>query len=387
MGIDHAPRLAFAVTSHATAAGFLPGLTGHLAAAGWEVTVICAPPDGPARMHLPDGVRMVEVPMERDPAAGADVRSVAALWRVLRDLQPAVVVTATPKASLLVTLVARLRRVPLVVHLMWGLRSQTLRGPARMIVRALESVATRLSHRVVPNSASLGAELRRLRMVRPERMAVLGAGSSHGVDLERFRPDGPSGADDVTRLLDGLGDGPVIGFVGRITADKGVADLLDAVATLNGAGRKCRLMLAGAVEDEALAGRVATDAARGVPVVALGPRTDTAALYRLMDVHCLPSLREGFPNVCLEASACGVPTVTTDATGAIDSVVDGETGLIARRGDPASLAGALGALLDDAPRRARMGASARRWVEREFPASLVWRRHERFLRDAWEACR
>lgn len=387
-GEPPAPRLAFVVTAHATAAGFLPGIAGHFAAAGWDVTVICSPPDDPGPVMASGGVRVVFVPMQRDPSVSADLRSAVGLWRAIREVDPDVVLTATPKASLLATSVARLRRVPVVVHLMWGLRSETLGGPRRVLVFALESVATRLSHTVVPNSRSLADELVRRRMARPGAVTVLGAGSSHGVDTERFSPRPEIPTPRMTSLseqLSALGPGPTIGFVGRITPDKGLPILLDALRLLTERGRHCRLMIVGYCEDDALAARVAEERAAGMPVLLLGPTDDTLSCYHVMDLHCLPTLREGFPNVCLEAAACAVPTVTTDATGAIDAVLDGVTGLVARKNDAGSLADRLAELLDDGPRRTRMGAAGRDWVRREFRSELVWRRHERLVRDLHEA--
>ena len=217
----------------------------------------------------------------------------------MRSIAPDLVLTATPKASLLGTLAARSNGVPLVVHLMWGLRSETLRGHRRALVLALETVATRFSHRVIANSRSLGAELVRLRMVRPRSLTVLGAGSANGIDTSRFRPRllGPSpGLATICARLASLGAGPVIGFVGRINPDKGVGVLLDAVEELWSAGHSCRLMLVGATEDSSLASRIADTRARGRPVLLLQNEADTLPLFQAMDIHCLPSLKRRIPH-------------------------------------------------------------------------------------------
>ncbi|MEU6696863.1 glycosyltransferase family 4 protein [Pseudonocardia sp. NPDC046786] len=379
-GAARRPRLMLVVTSAVTVETFLPGLVRRLARSGWDVTIACSPaPDG-AVPSVP-GARVIGVGMRRDPSPVADLRAARGLWSAMRATEPDVVATATPKAGLLGTLVARGRRVPVVVHLMWGLRSETLAGRRGRLVRLLEGVATRYSHAVVPNSASLATELSRLGMVDPRTVTVIGSGSSHGVDLARFRPAG-EGAPAPPAVVSGLaelGAGPVVGFVGRLTADKGITTLLDAVRLLRGRGQKVRLLLVGAAEDLAVTDRIAVERAAGLPVLVVDRVTDTAPLYKVMDVHCLPSLREGFPNVCLEASACAVPTVTTDATGAVDSVLDGHTGRIVGRGDPDALADALGPLLDDPQLRARMGRAARDWVEQEFGAELVERRHVEYL--------
>ena len=104
----------------------------------------------------------------------------------------------------------------------------------------------------------------------------------------------------------------------------------------------------------------------------LGRVPDVPVLLHAADVLVLPTLREGFPNVVLEAAASGLPVVTTDATGAVDSVVSGVTGYIVGRRDAVGLSAALSRLIRDEPRRALLGRAARRRVEAEFESSRVW---------------
>lgn len=381
------PRLALVVTSHLTAAAFLPGLVGHLVGSGWRVGVICAPGPGLGAVEAA-GAELHPVEMAREPDLWSDLRSVRALSGVIAAIAPDVLVSATPKAGLLATLAARRRRVPVVVHCMWGLRSETLTGLRRAYVLAFETITARLSHRVLANSHSLGRVLVRTRIAGAGDIDVLGAGSSHGVDVDRYVPVAQecdagvlAQARSLRQELDRLGDGPVIGFVGRLTRDKGLHELVDAVRMLRSRGTACRLLVAGLGED-AGTGRMLEDAvAEGLPLLILDNQHDPRQLYQVMDVHCLPTWREGFPNVCLEASACALPTVTTDATGAVDSVLHGRTGLVVPVRDAVALAGALGELILDGARRARFGAAAREWVESEFAAPVVHKAHHEYLAE------
>jgi glycosyltransferase involved in cell wall biosynthesis len=90
-----------------------------------------------------------------------------------------------------------------------------------------------------------------------------------------------------------------------------------------------------------------------------------------MDVHVLPTWREGFGLVNIEAQAAGKPVVTTRATGAIDSVQDGKTGILVSVGSASELARAIGSLLGDAAKREEMGQRGQEWVTREFPREKV----------------
>jgi len=95
----------------------------------------------------------------------------------------------------------------------------------------------------------------------------------------------------------------------------------------------CQLLVVGAQNEPDSAVNLDKLETTGECVFAVGPVDDVRPYFALMDVHVLPSLREGFPNVVLEASAMGLPTVTTDATGAIDSVRDCETGIVVKTQD------------------------------------------------------
>ncbi|MGB0244828.1 MAG: glycosyltransferase, partial [Candidatus Nanopelagicales bacterium] len=101
-------------------------------------------------------------------------------------------------------------------------------------------------------------------------------------------------------------------------------------------------------------------------------------------VLCLPSAREGMPNVVLEAASVGVPAIVSNATGARDSVEDGHTGLVFRRGDVTALADALEVFVGDAAIAKAMGEAAREFVTREFAREVVWDRYERVFRSLFE---
>lgn len=99
---------------------------------------------------------------------------------------------------------------------------------------------------------------------------------------------------------------------------------------------------------------------------------DTAPYYALVDVLVLPSHREGFPNVVLEAHAAGKPVVAARATGVVDAVVDGETGLLFPVGDVAALAEALAKLLADKTLASKMGLAGQERIKREFRQERIW---------------
>ena len=362
-------RLHYVVTDGVTAEKLLVGQLRALVERGHDVTVTAAPGprlDAAARR---EGVRCLPVGMQREINPAADLRALLALVRLFRAERPDVVHASTPKAGLLATTAARLARVPGRVYLVRGLRLETTAGRARAVLRVTERAAAASATRVVAVSPSLARRLEDDGLVRRGQAEVLGAGSSNGVDAGRF-----AGHDRASvRASLGLpGDVPVVGFVGRFTRDKGVAEIVDALGLLRARRPDVHLLLVGdhepgdPVPDDV---RAALDA--DPRAVRPGFVDDVGPLYAAMDVLAFPSHREGFPNVPLEAAAAGVPVVASRATGCVDGVVDGVTGTLADVGDAPGLAAALARYLDDPALARAHGAAGRERVVRDFAPARV----------------
>ncbi len=355
------------------------GFPEYLQNRGWEVHVACAPGPLLSELGRDSSITIHSLPMTREPRVAQDLRSLAAWVRLLRRVRPDVVMVGTPKAGLLGSLAARLTRVPYRVYQLRGLRLETTSGALRRLLTSLERFTMNNAHDVVAVSPSLRQRAIDLRLVEQGRIHVLGKGSSNGVAIP---PTVPTPEEKLrTRLELGLDPTvPVIGFVGRLTVDKGLHILASARRMLVTRGVDHQMLIVGG-NDESASTSVSDElSSAGRPATRTGQVRDASGYYAAMDVLCLPTLREGFPNVVLEASAASVPTVTTNATGAIDSVVDGETGLIAAVGDPVSLADKLQVMIQAGNVvRAEFGERARRRVHDEFSRERVWSTLERFL--------
>src|SRR5262249_38739113 len=107
-------------------------------------------------------------------------------------------------------------------------------------------------------------------------------------------------------------------------------------------------------------------------IIRAGEVLDTAPYYPLMDILALPSHREGFPNVLLEAQAAGRPVVAARATGIGDAIVDGENGLLFPVGDVTALTAALCRLLQDRVLANRLARAGQQVVKRDFQQELIW---------------
>ena len=187
---------------------------------------------------------------------------------------------------------------------------------------------------------------------------VINRGSICGVDGQRFRVDAAVRQAVREELRIGS-EQTVILFLGRLNADKGIPELAHAFAEIAGLRQDAVLLLVGAEEDvpftrvQQICGEYSSRLRR-VSFTPAPERYMAAA-----DIFCLPSHREGFGQVIIEAAACEVPAVATRIYGITDAVAEGETGLLFPVGDVAMLRQLLLRLVDDESLRRRMGSAAR----------------------------
>lgn len=365
--------IAFVVTVPVTANVLLRGQLAYLRDAGFDVTVISSPGPELDEVAQREGVRVIDVAMERAISPGADARSLARLTHVLARLRPQIVHASTAKAGLLGMIAAATVRVPARIYLLRGLRLETERGAKRRVLAATERIASACAHHVWCVSESLRETYVAAGLAPARKCAVIGAGSSNGVDVARFAPTEARRARalELRAELAIARDAPVIGFVGRPVADKGIADLVAAFDCVRGELPAARLVVVGA----GFAGDPAVrELAAHAKVVVVPHVAEPAPYYAMMDVFAFPSYREGFPNAPLEAAAAGVPTVGYRVTGTRDAVVDGMTGALVPIRDTRALSDALLMYLSDPARRLADGDRARARAEREFTRQIVWQR-------------
>lgn len=326
-----------------------------------------------------EGVAATAVPMRREMSPAADLLALLRLLLLFLRLRPALTVYGTPKASLLGAVAAWATRVPARVYVLHGLRVETVRGARRRLLLGTERVTIALSSSVLAVSASLLTRSAQLGLD-TRRMRVLGPGGFVGMDLDRHHAAGAEHVRQQHRAEMNVAPGvSLVGFAGRITRDKGIIELLDALAMLRDQGLNAELALVG--EDEGIAELPARtqELLAECWVHSSGAVPDASGYIAAFDVLCLPSYREGLPTVVLEAMASGVPVVGSAATGTTDLIEHGRTGLLVPIGDAAALAGALCSMLRDPGCRQRTTVNAREHVA-AFAELPMWRRHRTHYR-------
>jgi glycosyltransferase involved in cell wall biosynthesis/ribosomal protein S18 acetylase RimI-like enzyme len=336
---------------------------------GWEAIGISAPGPHVAELEAA-GIRHIPLPTSsRGWGLGADLRAAGDLWRILREEKVDILHTHNPKPGLYGRILGRLAGVPIVVNTVHGLYATEDDATAkRAAVYLTEGVASRFSDAELVQSVEDLELMTRYHITRRHRSALLG----NGVDLSRFDPE-RFGAEERERARAELGAGPdhvVVGSVGRLVAEKGYPELVEAAESLPGH----YLVVAIGPDDpekaDALGAGFAARAARA-GVRLLGMRSDVDRWYAAMDLFVLASHREGFPRAAMEAAAMGLPVVATDIRGCRQVVDDGVNGRLVPVGDATALAGAIEAIGGDPATRRAMGEASRVKARAEFDEDAV----------------
>jgi glycosyltransferase involved in cell wall biosynthesis len=365
---------------------FLHGRLGWLRLQGFDVHLVSSPGSELEAAGQREGVTVHSLRMRRSISPFADMVALVRAWRLLHRLKPDIVDAATPKASLLFNLAGALHGVPCRVYSLLGIRLETTTGPLRWLLTQVGRVTCACAHVVTCNSPSLRRRAIELGFARPDKFVVVGSGSVNGVPAAKFAPSSAVRL-QTERLRQELGIGvgvPVVGFVGRLTRDKGIPELVEAYFQLRPVFPSLVLLLVGPFEkgdpiDRRT--RQLIESTTAIVTVGYVKADDIVPYYHVMDVLAFPTHREGFGNVSLEAAAAGKPVVTTEATGAVDSVEDGITGLVVPVGNASALAGALGRLLTDPALARKMGQAGQERAVRDFRPERIWVGYERIYRE------
>lgn len=330
------------------------------------------------------GIRWIDLDLDRKVNLFSDLRALLALCRIFIAIKPDIVHSIMPKAGLLTALAGFLCRVPVRLHTFTGQVWATKRGLARSFYYALDRIINALNTVCLTDSPSQSAFLFEQGVAHEGRMLpVLSQGSLSGVDLRRFdRAALSAGAVDLRRELGFHETDFVFAFIARKTRDKGAIDMLRAFAKIAAVSPNVRLLYVGPDESEGEickmldANKTLSDA-----VLEIGQVGNHELYLAISDVLCLPSHREGFGSIVIDAAALGIPAIGTRIPGLIDAIADGHSGVLFPQGDIEALAALMRDALEHPEKYRQMGAHAKNRVEKMFSAQVLYDALRNLYRD------
>ena len=365
-------------------------LYSHLEAlyqAGGQVTVISSQGEHSRELDHLHYCSFEPIFIAREISFFADVKTLFKLWRFFRSQRFDIVHSITPKAGLLCAIAAWGAGTSIRLHTYTGQPWIMMSGLKKWIVKYSDVLIALLNTQCYTDSFSQRDFLVTNKIMPKGKIKVLGRGSLAGIDLERFCQDyfSVGKKDEIRKTLNLNRDTGVILFLGRVTEDKGVYELLEAFSLLILDSPDLVLLIVGPLE-----GKVEKDLQLravelcGNKVVFTGFNSEPEYFIAISDILCIPSYREGFGTVVIEAAAMGVPSVGTKIYGLTDAIVDGETGLLVEPKNVIELTQALRKLIDDEPLRKRLGENAKQRALKEFDSKhcgeLLVREYEELLK-------
>jgi glycosyltransferase involved in cell wall biosynthesis len=326
-----------------TLKNFLLPLIDGMQKRGWEVTAVSS--DGPYIDGLiKRGYQIEKIHIARSMNPYAAFRSLLRLILLFRHKHFDVLHAHTPVAGLIGRLAGWLTRVPIVVYTAHGFYfHEDMPAKKYRIFVMLERMAGWWTDLLFTQSLE-DAKTAALEKIMPQnRIVAIG----NGVDVTRFSPDKVDSGNEARKSLGIPDNAYVIGFIGRLVKEKGVADFLCAAKMLSQTFPQVWFLLIGERLSSDHADGVVTEFVQankviGERLIAPGLRTDIPEMLSAMDLFCLPSWREGMPRTIIEAMMMAKPIVATNIRGSREEVVNEETGLLVPVRSPELLASAIG---------------------------------------------
>jgi glycosyltransferase involved in cell wall biosynthesis len=314
--------------------------------------------------------KVIPVSIRREISLLQDVKALFKLIMLFRNYRFDIVHSIAPKAGLLAMIAGFIARVPLRLHCFTGQVWATSCGFRRLLLKQFDRLIAFFATHLLTDSHSQRDFLLQEEIVAADKITVLASGSVSGVDLERFRPD-----DSVRALIRNQlcipPDAILFLYLGRMKRDKGVCDLAQAARRILPDFKECYLVFAGPDED-GLKPELLSDLAPCIRQVRFeGYTKHPEELMAASDILCLPSYREGFGMVILEAAATGIPSIASRIYGITDAVVDGVTGLLHEPGNIEGIVECMKKFTADKHLRTLMGQNARQRASNEFSQAML----------------
>jgi len=345
----------------------------YLSQNGFDVTVVCEY-DPIFVRDCPPELKYIPVHMTRKIGWWSTLTGWWKLYWLFKREKFKMIQYSTPKAALISSLAGFIAGVPVRLYCQWGIYYVGVNGLAKKVFKLIEKLTCFFSTDIAPDSRG-NLEFAISEGLYPRKKgSVIYNGSANGVNLNKFDIAKKNIWRNNIRAELKLNEGSfVYGFIGRITRDKGINELVNAFQRLAQNDSGVFLILIGMEEEKhGLNLKVIEVIHNHSQIITLGKKTNPQEYIAAMDVVVLPSYREGFGIVAIEVQSMGVPVITTDIPGPQDAIINGETGMLIPSGDEESLLAAMSKLKNNHDLLKTMGDKGVLFVRENFEQGMFW---------------
>jgi len=341
---------------------------------GIEFYVACSPSEHLLSYAKKKQITPFPIQILREINFVQDLKSIFKLIKLIKRNNIDIVIGHTPKGAMIAMIAAFFAGVSKRIYFRHGLMYETSFGLKRNLLIWIERLTGLLATKVVCVSPSVLRISNHQKLNSTRKNLLLNIGTCNGINVNWFGKERVSEVNvkEIASKSKIESHHQVIGYVGRLVNDKGINELIEAWKILLSKYNNIKLLLVGPFEERDSISEELKQYIRDEPtIIHTGLINDTSLYYQLMSVFVLPSHREGFPTVVLEASSMQLPVLTTKVTGCIDSIIEGVTGEYISK-DPHDIAAKIAYYLDNKEIALAHGLNGRTFVQQHFAQEKIW---------------
>jgi glycosyltransferase involved in cell wall biosynthesis len=341
----------------------------------YEVIAVSSEKEYLIRCAKNEGVRFKHIEMTRKITPIKDFISLIKLISFLKKERPLIIHSHTPKAGILAMLASKITNIPIRLHTVAGLPLMEEKGSKKKLLELIEKLTYSFSTFVFTNSNGLYKYIIENNYVSKNKLKVIGNGSSNGVDINYFSPTSVS-VKEKEKLKLSLGileNDFTFVFVGRIVADKGINELINAFDTISFQNNAIKLLLVGEQEShlDPLNENTLKLISSNKNIIKTGFQKDIRPFLAVSDALVFPSYREGFPNVIMQAGAMELPVIATNINGCNEIIINEKNGVLIELKNNGAIVKAMVRLIEDEAFYKNLKSNARSMIVSRFERKVI----------------
>ena len=367
-------KICFVTTVSVTMKSFVLETAKHLHnECGYDVTLICSP-DEAFQKSLPEYIRFIPVEMVRGVSLSG-VASMLKLAKIFKRERFDLIEYMTPNASFYSSMAGFLSGTKLRIYSQCGIRYVSFSGFKRTVFKTVEKLTCAFSTHVKGQSPKNMQFAIDEGLCKADKISVVGIGGTIGVELDKCRAFDHAQKRAELRKKYGIPENAfVYGYVGRVNADKGINELVEAFKIVSETKKDAYLVLVGMLDDANPISEENLAYAKERENIVLTGNVPASEVYHHMamfDVLTHPTYREGFGKVIQEAMGVGVPIITTNVPGPSEVIEDGVSGILCEVKNPQDLADKMKLLYENDSMRESFSTAGLERAEKYFDRPIM----------------
>lgn len=315
-------------------------------------------------------IPVIPVRIERKISPVNDLKALIKLYNIFCEYKFDAIHSVTPKAGLLSMLAGAFAHIPIRIHTFTGQVWATKKGLARWLLKTMDKLLAACATHILVDSYSQRDFLINQGIVNADKSSVIADGSICGVDTDKFSPN-PKAREKIRRQLEIRESDAVFLYLGRLNRDKGLFDLAVSFRQICEKYKDVHLLIVGP-DEQNMKEQIESICAPCLQKLHFVGYTDVPeAYFAAADVFCLPSYREGFGVVIIQAASAGVPSIGTRIYGVTETIEEGITGLFYHPGNVDELTSKMAEMIEKPDTRKIMGQNARIRTSEKFSKERV----------------